>query len=91
MIELMHDDLPAEPIAQLVHSTGFQNSALMTQPLDLDVSLVRTDGNAAMQPVAPTGLERRSSERAAGADSNLIDFDLDLELDPRAPTPPGSR
>ncbi|MDP3823497.1 MAG: hypothetical protein Q8R33_18665 [Burkholderiales bacterium] len=87
----MHDDLSAEPIAQLVHSTGFQNSALMTQPLDLDVSLVRTDGDGAMQVSAPTGLERRSSERVGGADSNLIDFDLDLDLDPPAPTPQGSR
>ena len=83
----MHDDMPAEPIAQLVHSTGFQNSALMTQPLDLDVSLVRTDGDGAMQVSAPTGLERRASQRVAGADSNLIDFDLDL--DPPAPAPPG--
>jgi pilus assembly protein FimV len=87
----MHDDVPAEPIAQRVHSTGFQNSALMTQPLDLDVSLVRTDGNGALQPVAPTGLERRSNERAPSADSNLIPFDLDLDIDPQAPTPPGSR
>lgn len=87
----IHDDLSAEPIAQRVHSTGFQNSALMTQPLDLDVSLVRTDGNGALQVSAPTGLERRSSERVAGADSNLIDFDLDLELAPQPPTPPGGR
>jgi hypothetical protein len=87
----MHDDLPAEPIAQLVHSTGFQNSALMTQPLDLDVSMVRGDDDSDATLPAPTGLERRSAERAPASDSNLIDFDLDLDLDPQAPAPPGSR
>ncbi len=85
----MHDDIPAEPIAQLVQSIGFQNSALMTQPLDLDVSMVRGDGNGDAALLAPTGLERRSGERAPDRDSNLIDFDLDL--DPQAPAPPGSR
>ena len=87
----MHDDAPVEPIAQLVHSTGFQNSALMTQPLDLDVSMVRGDGDGAMGPLAPTGLERRSSELALGVDSNLIDLHLELDLARQAPTPPGSR
>ncbi|MEQ1684743.1 MAG: hypothetical protein ABL916_13915 [Burkholderiaceae bacterium] len=87
----MHDDSPVEPIAQLVHSTGFQNSALMTQPLDLDVSMVRGEGDGAPALPAPTGLERRSRERASGVDSNLIDFDLDLDLDPQAPPPSGSR
>ncbi|MEO8808029.1 MAG: hypothetical protein ABI433_18255 [Burkholderiaceae bacterium] len=91
----MHDDAPLAPIAHLVSSgnTGFQNSALMTQPLDLDVSMVRGEGEGDVTPQAPapTGLERRSSERAAGADSNLIDFDLDLNLDPQPPAPPGSR
>ncbi len=85
----MHDDVPAEPIAQRVHSTGFQNSALMTQPLDLDVSLVRGEADAVLP--APTGLERRSAERAQARDSNLIDFDLDLDLDPQAPAPPDKR
>jgi hypothetical protein len=90
----MHDDAPPAPIAHLVSSgnTGFQNSALMTQPLDLDVSMLRGEGDDAPRAPAPTGLERRSSERAAGAaDSNLIDFDLDLNLDPQPPAPPGSR
>ena len=87
----MHDDAPVEPIAQLVHSTGFQNSALMTQPLDLDVSMVRGDGDGAMGPLAPTGLERRSSELALGVDSNLIDLHLELDLARQARTPPGSR
>jgi pilus assembly protein FimV len=87
----MHDDTPPAPIAHLVSSvhTGFQNSALMTQPLDLDVSMVRNESEDASQAPAPTGLERRSGERAAASDSNLIDFDLDL--DPQAPAPPGSR
>jgi hypothetical protein len=87
----MHDDRPAEPITQRVHSTGFQNSALMTQPLDLDVSLVRGEGDSDATLPAPTGLERRSAERAPASDSNLIDFDLDLDLDSQAPAPPGSR
>ena len=85
----MHDDTPAAPIAQRVHSTEFQNSALMTQPLDLDVSMVRSEADDAVRAPAPTGLERRSGERASAVDSNLIDFDLDL--DPQAPAPPGSR
>ena len=87
----MHDEAPPAPIALLVSSADsvFQNSAMMTQPLDLDVSMVRTEGAyEALQP-APTGLERRAGERGQAADSNLIDFDLDL--DPPAPTPPGSR
>ena len=87
----MHDDLASEPITQRVHSTGFQNSALMTQPLDLDVSLLRADGAGATQVAAPAGLERRSNDRAPASDSNLIDFDLDLDLGSQAPTPPGSR
>ena len=87
----MHDDAPPAPIAHLVSSmnTGFQNSALMTQPLDLDVSMVRGKADGEAQQTAPTGLERRSSERAPAVDSNLIDFDLDL--DPQAPAPPASR
>ena len=87
----MHDEAPPEPIAHLMSSvnTGFQNSALMTQPLDLDVSMVRNESEEASQAPAPTGLERRSSERSSAVDSNLIDFDLDL--DPKVPTPPGSR
>jgi len=92
----MHDDAPPAPIAHLVSSgnTGFQNSALMTQPLDLDVSMMRIEDEgdgAAPRPPASTGLERRSNERAANAASNLIDFDLDLNLDPQPPVPPGSR
>ncbi len=85
----MHDEVPPEPIAQLISSanTGFQHSALMTQPLDLDVSMVRNESDESSQ--APTGLERRSSERGSAVDSNLIDFDLDL--DPKAPAPPGNR
>ncbi len=80
----MHDDAPPAPIAHLVSSVpaGFQNSSLMTQPLDLDVSMVRAEGEARMP--APTGLERR-------ADLGLVDFNLDLDLDPPAPVPPGSR
>lgn len=87
----MHDEAPLEPIAQLMSSanTGFQNSALMTQPLDLDVSMVRDESEEASPTLAPTGLERRSRERSSAADSNLIDFDLDL--DPKAPAPPGAR
>ncbi len=81
----MHDDLPAEPIAELVRSTGFQNSALMTQPLDLDVSMVRGESDDAKAEEAP-GLARRAHERTA--DSNLIDFDLDLDLDPQKPEAP---
>ncbi len=69
----MHDDTPAEPIARLVHSTGFQNSALMTQPLDLDVSLVRGENGDAPSEAA-SGLARRAHERPA-ANSGLIDFD----------------
>lgn len=86
----MHDDAPFEPIAQVVHSTGFQNSALMTQPLDLDVSMVNNDAHDAVSTPVPTGLGRRSSEPATGGDSNLIDFDLDLDIDPQAPAPPGA-
>ena len=89
----MHDDAPPAPIAHLVSSgnTGFQNSALMTQPLDLDVSLVRGEGerDGELSSAAPTGLERRSGERASAVDSNLIDFELDP--DPPAAAPPGSR
>ncbi|MEO8060671.1 MAG: hypothetical protein ABI671_20360 [Burkholderiales bacterium] len=87
----MHDDEPPAPIAHLVSSgnTGFQNSALMTQPLDLDVSLLRGEGDDGLNAPAPTGLERRASERSSEVDSNLIDFDLNL--DAPAPGPPGSR
>ena len=85
----MHDDAPPAPIAHLVSSgnTGFQNSALMTQPLDLDVSLVRGEGESELSAPAPTGPERRSGERGSAVDSNLIDFDLD----PSSAAPPGSR
>jgi pilus assembly protein FimV len=86
----MHDDAPLAPIAHLVSSVpaGFQNSTLSTQPLDLDVSLVRGDADHAAPKPAPAGVERRAAERGSEAGPGLIDFDLGL--DPPAPVSPGS-
>ena len=52
---------------------------------------VRGEGerDGELSSAAPTGIERRSGERASAVDSNLIDFELDP--DSPAAAPPGSR
>ena len=75
----LHDDMPAAPIEHLPSSAmmAFQNSALMTQPLDLDVSMLRQDADEGRPETEPAPI-RRGSDRSS-ADSGLIDFDLDLD------------
>jgi pilus assembly protein FimV len=81
-----------EPIARLSANTqpgDFQNSDLMTMPLDLDVSF----GPGATQDVEtmPSAL-RRSGGSRYGADSNFLDFDLDLPAEPvKSPKAGGNR
>jgi hypothetical protein len=67
------DDPGAEPISRLTATTqagDFQNSDLMTMPLDLDVSF----GPGHAQDVE-SGRSRQG--HGSASDSNFIDFDLD--------------
>ena len=86
-----HDDTPAAPIARLVPSsdTVFQNSALLTQPLDLDFSLVRSDGDEGV-PASESPYLRRAEEQATPHSPAASDF-IEFDLDPREPGTPGRR
>jgi hypothetical protein len=76
------DDPGVEPIARLTATTqpgDFQNSDMMTMPLDLDVSF----GPGATQDLEtmPSAL-RRSSASQFSTDSNFLDFNLDAPDEP---------
>jgi len=85
-------DAGEEPIARLSANTqsgDFQNSDLMTMPLDLDVSF----GPDATQDIEtmPSALRRSGNSRFSG-DSNFIDFDLGIPAEPaKAPKAGGNR
>ena len=71
------DDPGEEPIARLSANTesgDFQNSELMTMPLDLDVSF--GPGGAHDAETVPSALRRAPGQGFVG-DSNFLDFDLD--------------
>ena len=86
------DEASAEPISRLMAATNpgdFQNSDMMTMPLDLDVSF---DPTASRTP-QPETLETepaamlRTGDRPFGRDSRFLDFDVD-DTSPPVPKPP---
>ena len=85
------DDASAEPISRLMAATSqgdFQNSDMMTMPLDLDVSFDPTASSPVHEPVETTpGALLRTGERHFGRDSRFLDFDADDTHPPR-PQPP---
>ena len=87
------DDAPAEPISRLMAATNhgdFQNSDVMTMPLDLDVSfdpLASRSAHPGHVETAPQAL-LRTPERSFGRDSRFLDFDIDETGSPPAPAAP---
>jgi pilus assembly protein FimV len=86
------DEAAAEPISRLMAATNhgdFQNSDMMTMPLDLDVSFDPTASRTAyMEQVETTPAALlRTGDRPFGRDSRFLDFDVD-EASPPAPEPP---
>ena len=86
------DEASAEPISRLMAATNhgdFQNSDMMTMPLDLDVSFDPTASRTAYSEqveTTPAAL-LRTGERPFGRDSRFLDFDVD-ETHPPVPKPP---
>jgi pilus assembly protein FimV len=77
------DDPGEEPISRLTATTQsgeFQNSDLMTMPLDLDVTF--GPGGTQDLETMPSALGRSDEHRSA-SDSNFLDFDLDAPLAPK--------
>lgn len=88
----LNEQSDAAPISRLMAATNqadFQNSDMMTMPLDLDVSFdasVTSPLGRVAEPVetTPSAL-LRTGDRPFGRDSRFLDFDLD---DPGTPAHP---
>ncbi len=86
------DEASAEPISRLMAATNhgdFQNSDMMTMPLDLDLSFDPTasrTGYPEQVETTPAAL-LRTGDRPFGRDSRFLDFDVD-ETHPPVPKPP---
>lgn len=81
------DDPGEEPISRLSPNTepgDFQNSDMMTMPLDLDVSFGPNDTQGI--ETMPSAL-RHPEGKPPAADSNFIDFDLDEPYTPKSGKP----
>ncbi|MEP6874097.1 MAG: hypothetical protein ABI887_07000 [Burkholderiales bacterium] len=86
----LSNDPNSEPISRLSATTGlgeFQNSDMMTMPLDLDISLDPPPANRAYEAseTLPAAL-RRTPDQSFPADSGFLDFDLNEPFEPGKPS-----
>ncbi len=85
----LSDDPDAEPISRLSAVTGpgdFQNSDLMTMPLDLDVTFDPPANRAYESAETLPAALRRTPDQSFPTDSGFLDFDLNQPFDPGKPS-----